>query len=528
MMTLQNFKLMLVIFVSLCFFQFTLLFAQDSKNILITGWGDLSTAIAYDDMVTHLESLGYKVSGSNTFPEDLTGYDILILVGGGSSNEDIPEAAVDDFVNAGNGLIIMEGVTHFNFFDATANSNPIESTTGWDVRDGSTVSMPENVLSQGLSETCSFNGYSSQITLKEGAVVPIKWDDGEPFAVTWTWGSGRVVYFNNAWIWYADNYWSSDLVNGKKLMENALDYVQAKDVLITGWGHLSTGIAYDDMVSHLESLGFTVTGLDTFPANLTGYEVLILVGGGSSGEDIPEAAVDDFVNAGNGLIIMEGVIYSDQFNTSANSNPIESTTGWDVRDGATVVMPGNVLSQGLSETCAFNGYSSQITLKEGAVAPIEWNDGEPYAVTWTWGSGRVVYFNDLWIWYVDNYWRDDLVNGKKLMENALGYIYNGEISGIDDENHLNHRVVSNFILEQNYPNPFNPSTKINYSLSQSEKVSIEIYNTIGQNIQTLVNKQMPAGHHEVEFNAKNLPSGIYLYSIRAGDFYDVKKMILLR
>ena len=177
---------------------------------------------------------------------------------------------------------------------------------------------------------------------------------------------------------------------------------------------------------------------------------------------------------------------------------------------------------------AFNGYSSQITLKEGAVAPIEWNDGEPYAVTWTWGSGRVVYFNDLWIWYVDNYWRDDLVNGKKLMENALGYIYNGEISGIDDENHLNHRVVSNFILEQNYPNPFNPSTKINYSLSQSEKVSIEIYNTIGQNIQTLVNKQMPAGHHEVEFNAKNLPSGIYLYSIRAGDFYDVKKMILLR
>jgi len=543
MMILQNFKKMLVIFIGFCLFQFAFLFAQvqgmnsestpqkqlvNSKDVLITGWGGLSTGTAYNDMVAPLESLGYTVTGSNTFPDDLTGYEIMILVGGGSSNEDIPEAAVDDFVNAGNGLIIMEGVTHFEFFDATANSNPIESTIGWDVRNGSTVTMSQHVLSQGLSQTCTFSGYSSQITLKKGAVVPIEWDDGEPFAVTWTWGNGKVVYFNNAWIWYADNYWSNDVVNGKKLMENALDYIDPKDVLITGWGYLSTGAAYNDMVSHLEDLGLTVTGSDTFPADLTGYEIMILVGGGSANEDIPEAAVDDFVNAGNGLIIMEGVIYSGDFDATANSNPIESTTGWDVRDGSTVTMPEHILSQGLSETCSFYGYSSQITLKEGAVVPIEWDDGEPFAVTWTWGNGKVVYFNDLWTWYSGNYWSNDLVNGKKLMENTLNYIYNGAVSAIEDNNSFNHRVVSDFILEQNYPNPFNPSTTIKYSLSQSENVRIEIFNTLGQKIQTLLNKQMPTGHHEIEFNATNIPSGVYLYSIRAGDFYDVKKMILLR
>jgi len=83
-------------------------------------------------------------------------------------------------------------------------------------------------------------------------------------------------------------------------------------------------------------------------------------------------------------------------------------------------------------------------------------------------------------------------------------------------------------LTQNYPNPFNPSTKIKYSLPKPENVKIEVYNTIGQKIKTLLNKQMPAGYHEVIFTAENLPSDVYFYRIIAGDFQDVKKMVLLR
>jgi hypothetical protein len=83
-------------------------------------------------------------------------------------------------------------------------------------------------------------------------------------------------------------------------------------------------------------------------------------------------------------------------------------------------------------------------------------------------------------------------------------------------------------LKQNHPNPFNPSTKIKFTLPKSEHAKIEVYNIIGQKIQTLLNKSMPAGYHEVEFNGLNLSSGVYLYRIEAGEWQDVKKMILLK
>jgi hypothetical protein len=83
-------------------------------------------------------------------------------------------------------------------------------------------------------------------------------------------------------------------------------------------------------------------------------------------------------------------------------------------------------------------------------------------------------------------------------------------------------------LGQNFPNPFNPSTKIKFELPKPETVKIEIYNIIGQKIETLLNQPMPEGYHEVTFNAQNLSSGIYLYRVEAGALQDVKKMILLR
>ncbi len=83
-------------------------------------------------------------------------------------------------------------------------------------------------------------------------------------------------------------------------------------------------------------------------------------------------------------------------------------------------------------------------------------------------------------------------------------------------------------LDQNYPNPFNPSTKIKFSLPKQEIVTLEVFNTLGQKIETLLDQHMKAGRHEVEFNAQHLSSGIYFYRIEAGEFQDVKKKILLR
>jgi len=83
-------------------------------------------------------------------------------------------------------------------------------------------------------------------------------------------------------------------------------------------------------------------------------------------------------------------------------------------------------------------------------------------------------------------------------------------------------------LEQNYPNPFNPSTKISYSLPKKSNVTLKVYNTLGQEVVTLVNKRQEAGRYNLIFNAEKLTSGVYFYSIRTNENASVKKMILLR
>jgi hypothetical protein len=85
-----------------------------------------------------------------------------------------------------------------------------------------------------------------------------------------------------------------------------------------------------------------------------------------------------------------------------------------------------------------------------------------------------------------------------------------------------------FSLEQNYPNPFNPSTTIEFTLPQKEFVSLIIYDVLGNEVATLVNEEKASGSYEVSFNASELVSGIYIYSLRAGNFTQTKKMILLK
>ncbi len=103
------------------------------------------------------------------------------------------------------------------------------------------------------------------------------------------------------------------------------------------------------------------------------------------------------------------------------------------------------------------------------------------------------------------------------------------ISTVED----NEDIPSEFELNQNYPNPFNPTTKIKFSIPSSKNLSInlvqlKIYNVQGREIATLVNEEKPAGSYEVEFNGRDLASGIYFYQLRAGNFAETKTMALLK
>lgn len=83
-------------------------------------------------------------------------------------------------------------------------------------------------------------------------------------------------------------------------------------------------------------------------------------------------------------------------------------------------------------------------------------------------------------------------------------------------------------LFDNYPNPFNPTTQIKYSVKEAGNVQLKIYDTIGKEVAVLVNGEKPSGTYTVNFDASKLSSGIYFYTIIAKDFYQTKKMILIK
>jgi hypothetical protein len=87
---------------------------------------------------------------------------------------------------------------------------------------------------------------------------------------------------------------------------------------------------------------------------------------------------------------------------------------------------------------------------------------------------------------------------------------------------------TNYALYQNYPNPFNPATTIKYALPVDSRVKINVYNSLGQLVETVVDKEMESGYHEVNFNASRLSSGVYLYQLQAGEYVSVKKMMLMK
>ena len=94
-------------------------------------------------------------------------------------------------------------------------------------------------------------------------------------------------------------------------------------------------------------------------------------------------------------------------------------------------------------------------------------------------------------------------------------------------------IPTSFTVFQNYPNPFNPETIIKYELPKTSQIVLKVYNMLGQELKTLVNAKQPAGYYNVTWNGKDssanlLPSGVYIFRIKAGDFVSAKKMILIR
>lgn len=141
--------------------------------------------------------------------------------------------------------------------------------------------------------------------------------------------------------------------------------------------------------------------------------------------------------------------------------------------------------------------------------------------------------------YTPNYLDSSLVHG------TTHYYYVVRVTSLGESDHSNivsimsigiidnPEIPAEYSLCQNYPNPFNPSTTISFGLKTDSKVNLKIYDVLGREIKTLINKNMSAGKYIEIFNASNIATGVYIYKLTAegidgSSFMDIKKMMLLK
>jgi len=250
-----------------------------------------------------------------------------------------------------------------------------------------------------------------------------------------------------------------------------------------------------------------------------------------------------FTNANNGWIVgNSGTILRTSNGgtnwipqTSGTSNPligiyfIDALNGWAVGANGTILQTtnGGVPVELTSFTATANGkevilnWSTATELNNQLFEVQRSFEGSDFAtVGFVNGKGTTTERQDY------SYSDEVFTNGKysyKLKQ--IDYLGSYEYSDIVE---IDYRAFNSYLLEQNFPNPFNPTTTIGFGLQNKSSVKIIILNSIGEEVAVVLNEERESGFHQVEFNASNLPSGVYFYQLKAGKCTAVKKMLLLK
>ena len=236
----------------------------------------------------------------------------------------------------------------------------------------------------------------------------------------------------------------------------------------------------------------------------------------------PDAYVAiDTVPANSNFYVDNTVSYStynyritafNSFGQSAYSNIAQIIVPVELTSFTALVKNDGVLLEWTTAT-ELNNMGFEIERKES----LEW-----YTIGFIKGRGTTTqisnyeFFNDL----------SELNTSTKLSYRLKQIDFNGAFtySNIVEVDYL----PEYYSLSQNYPNPFNPSTSISFTLAKSSFVELKVFNVLGNEVATLVNQIVTAGKHQVTFDAGSLSSGVYLYTIKASDFSETKKMILMK
>lgn len=234
------------------------------------------------------------------------------------------------------------------------------------------------------------------------------------------------------------------------------------------------------------------------------------------------------------------------YNNLLHYNPVVCTTAIKYFDGVTGACENQDWEMNyvttLSSDCSNSFYTSGITyVREDHVDMNTNSNDNLYRLSSTSNARNNAYTTNLSFLLrdLDYELRSDIDIGADeysslnhnivLTPNDVGVSYSLSKIGYqaNNQNYSNH-VVSEYQLLQNYPNPFNPSTQISYQIPKDGFVNLVVYNALGQMVSELVNKHQTSGKYSVQFNATNLPSGVYFYKIESSEFSKINKMLLLK
>ena len=173
--------------------------------------------------------------------------------------------------------------------------------------------------------------------------------------------------------------------------------------------------------------------------------------------------------------------------------------------------------------------------KRFALATVDFGDGVPgdaggrrlwvtYYFTMTWSQFDCVIIDTLnWSGGSTN-----LYNNSNNSTYSIGFVGKTYLCNPSDVNTIPGDLPESFALSQNYPNPFNPTTEIHFDIPTRSHTTLKVYNILGQEVETLIDKEMSPGRYVAEWDASQYSSGVYFYKIDAEGFVDTKKMVLVK
>jgi len=303
--------------------------------------------------------------------------------------------------------------------------------------------------------------------------------------------------------------------------------INSVDIGQTGGSHI-----YDfSTISYTDTNTFYVDSLSTIPELIGRYPSTAFIWGGH-----PE------VGGGN-KVVMELVNNTMLGYGSVSIFPETQNYNHDIPPEQAVIFPANY---SLSWDYSLTTYDT--TIVNGVVTETESHERYVTTIIDGYGTLKIPGYEfeclrmkrnhaiplpeDKEYWYMTQEGVLLIINGGAVepdtgvvqIESAILFIGESFISSVPESS----KLPENFSLNQNYPNPFNPSTTIEFTLPKSEFVKLKIYNILGKEVSTLVSNKLNQGNHTYTFDGKNLASGIYYYHLVAGEYSEVKKMILLR